>query len=664
MTAPNISTDGSRLPHQPRFSESNMDRSVDPRKDFYRYSAGKWMDNNPIPSDKSEWGSFNELVEWNRSVLLSIVEDCSSESTGTNNFNKKLVGSFYKSAMDEKTINELRFSPIDDIWNLISGIKSTEALVELIPILHLEGVSVFFDVSSDVDAKNSTLYTLYLSQGGITMPERDYYLLDSFAEIRAKYLEHVARMFILKGTDEDTAKRWAKSILNLETKLAKISRSAAALRDVEKNYNRIDFDALASRFGKLKLVKYISVLGVRGVSYVIVRQPEFFDYLESMFSEADVEEMRVYLYWHLLAGYAPFLHDEIYSESFDFFGRKLRGQEQPELRWKRVLRQIDAQIGEALGQMYVERQFDEIAHSKSLDLVNDLISVFRAKLKKADWMTENTIARAIEKLDAIRVKIGYPDKFRDYSELRIESSDYLGNVRRSEKFEIKRQVTRVGKAVDRSEWEMTPSTVNAYYSPERNEIVFPAGILQPPFFDSSMDDAVNYGAIGAVIGHEITHGFDDEGRHFDSMGNILEWWTEEDALKFNEKAEKVKKFYGSQEPLPGIFINGELTLGENIADLGGVSIAYEALQLHYKTRPERKVTVDGLTPDQRFFIAYAQVWKSNIKEETLRMGLTMDPHSPERYRAIIPVKNHPAFDAVFPPGVAREDVITERIGVW
>ena len=650
---------------QPRFSTAYIDLSTDPRTDLYRYASGKWLDSNPIPSDKAEWGSFYELFEWNRVVLRGIAAECASDTNAQKDPYKRLVGDFYKSAMDEKTINEIRFAPIEDLWGLISHAESIQYLVKLIPRLHKEGIPVFFDVGSSVDEKNSSIYALYLEQGGLSLPDRDYYIQESFAEMRKEFRAHMERMFILKGIPQDKAKEWAASVFELETSIANASRSAADLRDVEKNYNRIEIGTLAKRFTSMGLNDYLDEIGVRGVEYAVIRQPEVFDYLEKLFKETDVEKMRAYLYWHVLLGYAGSMHDEVFNEVFDFFGRKLTGQQGPEPRWKRALRSIDSHIGEALGKLYVERQFGEAAHAKSLELVHDLIDAFREKLEASDWMSNETRAMAVGKLDAMNIKIGYPDKFRDYSGLEVSPSDYVGNIRRSNEFELRRQATRVGKPVDRTEWNMTPPTVNAYYAPEMNEIVFPAGILQPPFFDAGIDATVNYGAIGTVIGHEITHGFDDQGRHYDSKGNMIDWWTEDDVKKFNEKAEAVVKLYGSQEVLPSTFINGKLTLGENIADLGGVGIAYAALQKLYSRRPEERKTIDGLTPDQRFFIAYAQIWKTNIREEALRMRLTVDPHSPEKYRVNIPSINQPAFDKAFPPATPQmKSGSVERTGVW
>ena len=649
---------------QPRFSINNMDATAGPRHDFYRYSAGNWLDKNPIPPDKTEWGVFYELTEWNMKVLHDIVEKCAYDIEAET-YPASLIGKFYISATNEKLIEKQRFAPIEDLWDMISGAKSTEEMIRLIPKLHLAGIDALFDAYSDVDAKDSSTYALYLQQGGLSLPERDYYLLDSFADKRNEFREHMARMFMLKGVKEDKAHDWANSILELETSIAKASRSSTDLRDVEKNYNRIETDTFEARFPTLSMSGYLYGLGAGEVSYTVMGQPEFFDFLEKMLDGIDPEKLRAYLYWNVLITYGGSLHEEVYNEVFDFFGRKLTGQQQPEPRWRRAIRRIDAQVGEALGKLYVEKQFGGEAHEKALELVKDIIDVFRSKLKIMDWMSEETRNKAVEKLDAMNIKIGYPVKFRDYSRLEIKPDDYVGNIRRSFEFELMRQISEVGKPVDKTEWEMTPPAVNAYYSAERNEIVFPAGILQPPFFDANIDDAINYGSIGAVIGHEITHGFDDEGRHYDSKGNIKDWWTEEDAKRFNEKANGIIEAYGSQEALPGVFINGSLTLGENIADLGGVDIAYAALQRDFSRHPERRKPVDGLTPDQRFFIAYAQTWMSNIREDALRMRLTVDPHSPAKYRATIPAINHPAFDTAFPPNASEsKSAPNKHIGVW
>ena len=662
--ANDVSMEKDTINSAPRFSVEYMDRSANPRTDFYRYAVGKWIDENPVPPDKTAWGSFYELYEWNMKALREIAEKCAVSKDAVPESCERIVGDFYTSAMDEKRIEDLRFAPIEDLWKIVSEINSVEDLAASLPKLHASGVSALFECYSAADRKASGVYAMYMYQGGLSLPDRDYYLLDSFKEVKEYFRGHVKRMFVLKGVDEATASSWSDIIIDIETELANTSRSSTDMRDDEKNYNRIEITNLESTYPKMKLSEYLHSLGVQGVDYVVVGQPEFFGRVEEMLEKRSIDDLKVYLMWHILKSFSPLLHKEVYDEGFDMFGRKLRGQQQPEPRWKRAIDVIDSQVGEALGKLYVESHFDADTREKAIALVGNMISAFRERLEKVSWMSDETRAKAIEKLDKMHTKIGYPEKFRDYSSITIRRDDYVGNVRRSAEFELRRQASRVGKAVDPTEWEMTPPTVNAYYSPERNEIVFPAGIFQPSFFDPHMDDAVNYGAIGAVMGHEMTHGFDDQGRHYDSEGNMRDWWTDEDAKKFNELAEEVVKEYGAQEVLPGVFINGRLTLGENIADLGGIDTAYDALQKALLKGGSSTGTIDGFTQSQRFFISYAQTWRENTREQERRMRLSVDEHSPEKYRAVIPATNNPFFDTAFPPSGQEAATRRKHIGVW
>ena len=609
----------------PKFSTRYMDKRADPRKDFYRYSAGNWMKTHPVPADKSRWGSFGELYEWNLLVLKRIAER-SDGAPGSPE--AKLVGDFYHSAMDVKRVEGARFKPIDDLWGLADGIGSKDELVASIPKFHVGGVYPFFGPFSKPDDKNAAVYALFMYQGGLSLPDRDYYLSDSFAAIRKQYEAHVARMFTLKGVPAKEAARWARNVLGIETALAKSSRTRTELRDREKNYNRMEKPALDSKYPGLSLQSYLDGIDAKAASYVVLGQPEFFDSLAGMVKNRELEEWRAYLRWQVLSSYAPYLHREADLEDFDFFHRKLLGQKEQEPRWKRALRVVDDMIGEALGKLYVEGHFPDEARRRAVVLVDDLRHVFEKRLASLPWMTQATRQLALAKFRVFRVKIGHPEKFRDYSSLVVHRDDFVGNVRRAKDFEFKRQVSRIGGPVDLGEWQMTPPTVNAYFDETMNEIVFPAGILQPPFFDPALDDPVNYGSIGVVIGHEITHGFDDQGRRYDANGNLKDWWTADDEKEFKKRAGAVVKAYSTQEVLPGKYVNGELTLGENIADLGGVSIAYEALERRLEEEPSKRKRVDGMTPEQRFFVSYSQVWRQTIrKQEAVRL-LTIDPHSP------------------------------------
>ncbi len=643
-----------------------MEGTVDPRKDFYTYSVGEWLKTHPVPPDKPVFNAFYELRDWNMERLHMIVDDCNAGKAAPAGSYARMVGDFYGSAMDTKLIDAARFAPIDDLWQSVAGVKTQGDIMRLLPQLHMAGVGALFNVYSDADQKNSATYALYFRQGGLTLPDREYYLSDTFAQVRADYKEHVAKMFILKGIAEPQARNWAETVLGIETEMAKSSRSRTDLRDSEKNYNMMETAQLDSRYATLSLNAYMKDIGVPPTQYAVVGQPEFLDALNGQLSSRSVDDWKVYLYWKTLHSFASKLHREVDDENFDMFGRKLMGQQQPEPRWKRAISTIDSEIGEALGKIYVDGYFDQTASRKANELVGDIIAVMRDRLETLPWMTEDTRRQAVAKLDSLNVKIGHPAAFRDYTGLTVMVDDYVGNIRRAEEFELRRQTARVGQQVDRNEWLMTPQTVNAYYEPTRNEIVFPAGILQPPFFDAKMDTAVNYGGIGAVIGHEITHGFDDQGRLYDASGNLKNWWKPEDEREFKARASTVIREYSEQEALPKMFINGDMTQGENIADMGGLSIAYEALQRRLKKDPQLAQTIDGLTPDQRFFISFAQVWRQSITEQELKRRLTIDEHSPAKYRATIPVINHPEFDRAFPQQTGTDTVPPrgEKVGVW
>lgn len=654
-----------RDPPAPGFSVKHMDCSLDPRNDFYSYCVGEWLRNNPIPADKSRWSAFNELADWNLKLLGRIVNDCVADRKAAKGSPSQLVGDLYSSAMDTDKRERLKFSPIGDLLKSVSKIKSKEELLDRLPELHKLGVSAFFEDYVGADQKASDTYAFHLYQGGLSLPDREYYLSDKFAQLREQFQDHMADMFVMSGAKQADAHRHAQTVLAIEKELAQSARTRTELRNAEKNYNRIQTSFLDSKYDSLSLSRYLRDLGVTGAQHVVVSQPEFFEKLNELIKSRTVEDLKIYLTWHVISSYAPMLHKEAREKSFDFFGKKLNGQEMQEPQWKRSIRLVDNVLGDALGSLYVSKHFTQETRSKVLYMVNDIMEVFRERLQKITWMDEQTRKKALEKLDAFGVNIGYPEKFRDYSGLLIKPDDYVGNMRRYREFETKRQVSRVAKPLDRSEWFTTPPTVNAYYSPTKNEITFPAGILQPPFFDPDLDDAVNYGAIGAVIGHEITHGFDDQGRNYDAKGNISDWWSEEAKKRFNELAKKVVAAYGSNEVFPGFFINGELTLGENIADLGGVSIAYEALKKRLEKDPSKRKDIDGFTPEQRFFISYAQVWRGAIKEQLAKRFLVEDPHSPSKYRVIMPATRNPAFDEAFPAENGADSTVnSEPLGLW
>lgn len=631
----------------PRFSTAYLDRSVDPAMDFFQFATGSWRKNNPVPADKARWSGFDELGERNWWLIRSLLDELAAAPAGTD-ATRKLVGDFYASAMDTNRLEKLAFSPLDGDLARIPAIQSVDDAMELLANWHARGIGASFGAFVQPDAKNSTTYALYLWQGGLGLPDRDYYLAEGFAKQRDEYRAHIARMMRLLGDDEDQAKAAADAVLTLETELAKVSRTRTELRDQEKNYTKLSLDELDKLTPALNWPTYFRASGIRGLEYVIVGQPEFFRALNRLATETDGIAWAAYLRWHLVSGCANQLHTAAFDESFKFYGTVLRGQPQPEPRWQRAAKAVDGNVGEALGQLYVAKHFPPAAKARMAELIGNLRAVFRDRLAKLEWMSDATRKEALKKFDRFTQKIGHPDKFRDYSGLVIRRDDYLGNVQRANEFETRRQVARIGKPVDRTEWEMTPQTVNAYFNPALNEIVFPAGILQPPFFDLELDDAVNYGAIGVVIGHEITHGYDDQGRKYDADGNLRDWWTEADGKEFDRRAQKVVEQYGAYEALPGKKVNGQLTLGENIADLGGTSIAFEALQRALAKDPSKRKNVDGFTPEQRFFLSLAQLWRVNWREAELQRRLIVDPHSPGQFRGIGPHVNLPEFYAAWP----------------
>ncbi|MBM3846120.1 MAG: M13 family metallopeptidase, partial [Verrucomicrobia bacterium] len=613
-------------PKVPRFSIEFMDKSVEPSVDFYRYAVGTWQKNNPVPADKARWSGFDELTERNQHLIRAILEEAAASSAAPRT-PQRLVGSFFASAMNTNRIEQLAFKPIEPDLRRVAAVKSVEELMVLLADLQLSDVSAMFGQSVYADLKNSTVYACYLSQGGLGLPDREYYLADGFAKQREAYVKHVSKMLHMLGDTEATAGAGAKTILELETALAKASKSRTDLRDPNKNYNKLSTAAFVSKHPALSLQKYLSAIGLGELPEVIVRQPEFFDALEALVKQRPLEDWKTYLRWHLVRDAAPFLHSAAERESFAFYGTELSGQPEQEPRWRRASSVINGALGEALGELYVRKHYPPEAKARMSELIDNLKVVFRERLQKLDWMTDATRVKALAKFDRFTQKIGHPQQFRDYSSVEVRDDDYLGNAQRAAVFEARRQIARIGKPVDKTEWGMTPQTVNAYANPTQNEIVFPAAILQPPFFDTAMDDAVNYGAIGFVIGHEITHHFDDQGRKFDAEGNLNEWWTEEDAKAFEIRAQKLVDQYGGYEALPGVKVNGRLSLGENIGDLGGVSIAYEALQRALDKTPSKRKPIDGFTPEQRFFLSASQIWRINWREPALRRQITVGPHS-------------------------------------
>ena len=647
-----------------------MDTSVKPQDDFFMYADGGWIKRTEIPPEYSRWGGFNELIERNNDALHAIAEKAINAHVDPR-FAPEVqkVGDYYASGMDEKTIEAVRTKPLGDEFKNIDAIKDRNDLLKEIAHLYTIGVDALFDFSSGQDAKDSTHEIAQAVQGGLGMPDRDYYTKTDEAskKLRDQYVDHVAKMLTLLGEPAATASDHAKKILALETKLAEASRTRVQLRDPQKNYNKMAVSQLQKLTPDWKWSDYFNQINLLEPPNINVHQPEFFKAADDVFKSAPIEDWKAYLRWHLIDAAAAELSKDFVDEDFDFKERVLHGTQEIKPRWKRVIASTDDAIGEALGKLYVAFDFPPQAKARALELVNNLKEALSDRIKTLEWMDEPTKQEALKKLAAMRVKIGYPDKWLDYSMLQIDRGPYVSNAIRAGKFETTRELNKIGKPVDPTEWGMTPPTVNAYYNPNMNEIVFPAGILQPPFFYANADDAINYGGIGAVIGHEMTHGFDDQGRQFDAAGNLRDWWTPESAAKFKERSQAIVKQYNEYEPLPGLHVNGELTQGENIADVGGVKLAYAALQKALEKNPQaRTEKIDGFTPGQRFFLSFATIWKSKQRDEDLKLRLNTDPHSPAHYRVDGPLSNLPEFQKAFnlPDNSPMVHPPAKRVNIW
>ena len=629
-------------------NESNFDTSVKPTDDFFLYANGGWINRTEIPPDQTRWGSFNILIEQNHDALHAIAEKVAKKKSSDPTTKK--VGDYYASGMDEKTIEAMKTKPLKDELAKIDNLKDRQDVLKEIAHLHMSGVNAFFNFGSSQDDKDSTREIAQAVQGGLGMPDRDYYTKDDEAskKLRDQYVAHVTKMLTLLGQPEGIANEDANKIMALETALAQASRTRVELRDPQKNYNKMTQAELQKLTPDWNWSEYFSGIGLTNPGDINVHQPDFFKAINTAFTSTSLDDWKTYLRWHLINATASALSSDFVNEDFNFNEATLRGTQQIKPRWKRVIISEDGEIGEALGKLYVSEYFPPAAKARALELINNLKEALADRIKTLEWMDEPTKKAALEKLAAFQVKIGYPEKWRDYSTLMIDRGPFVLNELRSENFESKRQLNKIGKPVDRTEWGMTPPTVNAYYNPKMNEIVFPAGILQPPFFFANADDAVNYGGIGCVIGHEMTHGFDDQGRQYDKVGNLTDWWSKESADAYEKRRKAVVDQYNEYEPLPGLHVNGELTQGENIADIGGVKLAYAALQKALDKHPEdRNKKIDGFTPEQRFFLAFAGVWRQKIRPEEQKLRLNVDPHSPGHFRVNGPLSDLPEFQKVF-----------------
>jgi putative endopeptidase len=635
---------------------SKMDTRVSPCEDFYLYASGTWLANNPIPADRASWGAGSELQEANFSVLRQILEGAAADRAAASDSVEGKVGAFYRSGMDETRIEKDGRKPLEADFARIAAIRDGDSLAREIARLHRVGVGTAFALFVGQDAKKSTEQIAELYQGGLGLPDRDYYLSDDpqMKDLRRKYEAHVAKMFMLSGDSPAAAAANARTVLALETRLAKTSMTPVEQRDPNALYHRMSSEQLAGLAPGFAWKSYLAAVGLTepgALAAINVNQPDFVREIGAMGRDVPLADWRTYLRWGVIHSSAPFLSSSFVGENFAFFGKELFGQKELRVRWKRVLSVIDAELGDALGQLYVERAFSPEAKAKAVAMVMNLKAALGDRIRTLDWIGEDTRRQALRKLDAIAVKVGYPDKWRDYSRLRVGGGSYVANVRQAEEFEFQRNLDKIGKPLDRTEWGITTPTVDAYYNPTLNEIVFPAGILQPPFFDPKADDASNYGSIGGVIGHELTHGFDDEGRQFDAEGNLKNWWTEEDVRNYQDRGRAIAKQYSGYVAVDDLHINGDLTLGENIADIGGLKIAYLALQKALAANPAPE-KIDGFTADQRFFIAYAQGWRRNATPESIRVMIATDPHSPAPFRVRGPTADTPEFSRAFACGKA------------
>ncbi|MFN8060476.1 MAG: M13 family metallopeptidase [Vicinamibacterales bacterium] len=630
----------------PGFDPRALDTRVDPCNDFYQYACGGWLEKNPIPSDQSNWGRFSELAERNQATLRGIVEKSADARPGRNPIEQK-IGDYYASCMDETALDAEGADPLKEELTRLANLASKQEFPDTVARLHRMGTGVLFGFGAEQDFKDATQTLAIADQGGLGLPERDYYFKDDekSKDLRAKYQAHVQRMFVLVGEPETKAAASAAAVMTVETALAKVSLDAVSRRDPSRLYHKMTREELAAQTPAFDWARYLAGIQAPAFTDLNVTVPDFFIGMNAAIDVIDLDVWKSYLRWQYLHDNVVLLSRTFLTENLEFFGKELTGVKELRPRWKRCVDYVDNDLGELLGQPYVEATFGADGKRRMGQMVDALQQSLDVDIREIPWMTEATRKKAIEKLGTMRRKIGYPDTWRDYAGLNIVRGDFVGNSHRANQFELARQLRRIGQPLDRGEWQMTPPTVNAYYDPLKNDINFPAGILQPPFFDRALDDAVNFGAIGAVIGHEMSHGFDDQGRQFDAQGNLRDWWSEADGKEFERRASCFTDQYGAYSPVEGVKLNGRLTLGENVADNGGVRIAYQALMQTLQGKAREKK--DGFTPEQRFFLGYGQIWCGARRPEMSRMLAQVDPHSPPQFRVNGVVSNMPEFAQAF-----------------
>ena len=655
-------TQGAAPKEIPAFDISGLDKSADPCVDFYQYSCGGWLKNNPIPPDQPAWGRFNELAERNRLFLREILEQAAKPTQRTPDEQK--IGDYYAACLDEDAINRKGLAVLKPEFDRIDSLQSKSDLTPLVAHLHSQGIDALFSFGSGADFKNAKEVIGQADQGGLSLPDRDYYLKDDphFVELRKEYVQHVTNMFKLMGDTPEKAAAEANAVMQIETALAKGAMDRIERRDPEKIYHKLTDQEWQNLTPSISWTRYLTDIGAPRFSSLNVVVPDFYKALDAELKNVSLEDLKTYFRWHFVHSQAQYLPKAFVDENFAFFGKTLTGAQELQARWKRCVRAVDGDLGEALGKVYVEKHFPPEAKARTLKMVNALEEALGRDIHGLDWMSDTTKKQALVKLAAIQNKIGYPNKWRDYSALKIVRGDALGNSLRANEFETHRQLNKIGKPLDRQEWQMTPPTVNAYYDPTENNINFPAGILQPPFYDFKADDALNFGAIGAVIGHELTHGFDDQGAQFDKDGNLNDWWTPEDKKAFKERTQCLVKQYDSYVAVDDVHVRGALTLGENAADNGGVRIALMALLATMHGTEVGKI--DGYTPEQRAFLGWGQIWCQNITDQMSRLLALNNEHSPNRYRVIGVVSNMPEFAKAWGCKAGQPMVRENACHVW
>ncbi|HET6227650.1 MAG TPA: M13 family metallopeptidase [Bacteroidia bacterium] len=645
----------------------NLDKTVKPTDDFYLFVNGNWIKNNPIPNSESAWGSFKELQEKNTQRLALILKEVAANKTAAAGSNIQKIRDFYNAAMDSVKLNKDRMAPLNPELEQISKIANTTDLIKEVAHLHLIGIEPMFNIYVDQDAKVSTQYITHILQGGIGLPDRDYYTNtdERTLGIQKAYITYIGNMFKLMGEKPEEAEKNAKIVYDIETSLAKVSMTAIQLRDPEAQYNKKTIQELNTFAPNLQLASFFDGVNIKGINNVIVAQPDFFQQLNKDIASVSLNDWKTYLRWNLINGTAGRLSDDFVNESFQFYGKTISGTPALKPRWKRALAATDGSLGDALGQLFVEKYFTADSKRRVNEMVDNLIAAYRERINSRDWMSPETKKQAQSKLDKVIRKIGFPDKWKDYSTLSIQTDSYVGNFFRANTYAFNEMIDRLGKPIDKTIWRLTAPTINAYYNPTINEIVFPAGIMQGVFFNPEADDAVNYGGMGAVIGHELTHGFDDQGAQFDADGNLKNWWTKEDLERFKQKTALLVKQFDNYVAIDDVHVKGELTLGENIADLGGLTIAYYAFKKSLQGKPV-PAKIDGYTAEQRFFISWSQVWRVSMRPEYLKNMIQTNPHSPGNFRANGAPSNMQEFYDAFgvKPGDKMYRPKEERAEIW